>query len=245
MAERVAIVTGGERGIGRSIVERLLRDGFSVGVLGVDDEAAVALLRGCDAGKRLCYAHCDVGEEEEVRRGVAEILDRYGRLDALVANAGIARAGGRELSRLELRDWEAVLRVNLTGPLLCAKHACAELRKTKGAMVLIASTRAMMSEPNTFAYSASKGGLVALAHSLAISLGPEVRVNCISPGWIHTGDHDGLREVDRRQHPAGRVGRGEDIAGAVAYLVGGDAGFVTGQNLVVDGGMTKKMIYEE
>jgi NAD(P)-dependent dehydrogenase (short-subunit alcohol dehydrogenase family) len=100
----------------------------------------------------------------------------------------------------------------------------------------------MQSEPDTEAYSASKGGLVALTHALANSLGPEIRVNCVSPGWIA---HEPVRKNDHAQHPVGRVGRDEDIAALVAYLLSDAAGFVTGQNFVVDGGMTKKMIYVE
>ena len=113
---------------------------------------------------------------------------------------------------------------------------------SKGASIVnMVSTRAFMSEPETEAYAASKGGLVSLTHALAVSLGPDIRVNAIAPGWI-TNDTD-LRDKDHEQHPVGRVGNPGDIADAVAYLA--KAGFVTGQVLVVDGGMTKKMIYEE
>jgi hypothetical protein len=110
----------------------------------------------------------------------------------------------------------------------------------------MASTRAIMSEPGTFAYSASKGGLVTLCHSLAASLAPDVRVNAISPGWIHTREDEGLREEDHAQHWAGRVGRPADVAELVLYLLDGErSGFMTGANLVLDGGMTRKMIYVE
>jgi len=127
------------------------------------------------------------------------------------------------------------------------------LQRTKGAIVNIASTRAIQSEPNTEAYSASKGGILALTHSLAMSLGPDIRVNCISPGWIDVSEwkksqqakKPHLTKMDHAQHPAGRVGKPEDIAALVAFLISDEAGFITGQNFVVDGGMTKKMIYEE
>jgi NAD(P)-dependent dehydrogenase (short-subunit alcohol dehydrogenase family) len=121
-----------------------------------------------------------------------------------------------------------------------AKHCAPHLRRARGAIVNIASTRALQSEPNTEAYSASKGGLIALTHALAMSLGPRVRVNCVSPGWIA---HQPVRRKDHAQHPVGRVGHDEDVAGMVAYLLSDTAGFVTAQNFVVDGGMTRKMIY--
>jgi NAD(P)-dependent dehydrogenase (short-subunit alcohol dehydrogenase family) len=109
-------------------------------------------------------------------------------------------------------------------------------------VVNIASTRALQSEPDTEAYVAAKGGVVALTHALAISLGPQVRVNCVSPGWIDTG-RSRLRRADHAQHPAGRVGRGEDVAELACYLLSERSGFTTGANFVVDGGMTRKMIY--
>jgi NAD(P)-dependent dehydrogenase (short-subunit alcohol dehydrogenase family) len=127
-----------------------------------------------------------------------------------------------------------------------AKAGEAALRKAHGSIVTIASTRALMSEPGTEAYSASKGGLVALTHALAISLGPDVRVNCVSPGWIQTANYDELRRQDHAQHPLGRVGKPEDIAQMVAFLLDDQcSGFITGANFIVDGGMTRKMIYEE
>ena len=118
------------------------------------------------------------------------------------------------------------------------------LRAANGSVVTIASTRAHMSEPNTEAYAASKGGLVALTHALSISLAPDVRVNCISPGWIFTKG-DPPREEDDAFHPAGRVGTPDDIAALAAFLVGPESGFITGAEFIVDGGVTRKMIYPE
>jgi NAD(P)-dependent dehydrogenase (short-subunit alcohol dehydrogenase family) len=167
-------------------------------------------------------------------------VKRFGCLDALVNNAGLAGPQDPPVDKLPLARWNRRIAVNLTGPLLMAKHCAPHLRRARGAIVNIASTRALQSEPNTEAYSASKGGLVALTHALAMSLGPRVRVNCVSPGWIA---HQPVRRKDHAQHPVGRVGRDEDVAQIVAYLLSEAAGFVTAQNFVVDGGMTRKMIY--
>jgi NAD(P)-dependent dehydrogenase (short-subunit alcohol dehydrogenase family) len=152
----------------------------------------------------------------------------------------------KPLRRLSLTEWYRVIDTNLTAAFLFARAAEKSLRKARGAMVTIASTRAAMSEPDTESYAATKGGLVALTHALAISLGPDVRVNCVSPGWIETKDYGALRRKDHAQHPVGRVGKPQDIAEIVAWLLDGErSGFVTGANFVIDGGMTRKMIYEE
>ena len=114
-----------------------------------------------------------------------------------------------------------------------------------GVIINIASTRALMSEPDSEAYAASKGGIVALTHALAASLAPDrIRVNCISPGWIETGDYSQLREEDHHQHLSGRVGRPDDIARACLFLSSSENDFINGENIVIDGGMTRRMIYE-
>ena len=180
-----------------------------------------------------------------MRGCVRAVVKRFGRLDALVNNAGITGPHDGPVEKLSLERWNRRLGTNLTGAFLMAKHAVPHLRRAGGgrggAIVNIASTRALQSEPHTEAYAASKGGLVALTHALALSLGPGVRVNCVSPGWI---SHRPVRKKkDHAQHPVGRVGRSEDVAALVAYLLSDAAGFVTGQNFVIDGGMTRKMIY--
>jgi NAD(P)-dependent dehydrogenase (short-subunit alcohol dehydrogenase family) len=238
---RAAVVTGAAHGIGRAIARRLLDDGWRVGVV---DVSARNLERAfAKHARRVAVVEGDIGEEATAKRAVAATLDKFGRLDGVVSNAGIMIR--KPIRQLTLAEWRRVLDVNLTAAFLLAKAAEWPLRQARGAFVSIASTRAEMSEPNTEAYSATKGGLLALTHALAMSLAP-VRVNCVSPGWIAIQDYNKLRRKDHAQHPAGRVGKPEDIAEIVAYLLDGNrAGFVTGANFTIDGGMTRKMIYVE
>jgi NAD(P)-dependent dehydrogenase (short-subunit alcohol dehydrogenase family) len=238
----VALITGGANGIGRAVARHLHATGWSIGIV---DLPGSGLRRVFPAPARnAVLVEGDVREQETATRAVATVLDRFGRIDGLVSNAGIMIR--KPLRRLTLAEWHKVIDTNLTATFLFARAAERQLRLTRGSIVTIASTRAFMSEPDTESYSASKGGLVALTHALAISLGPQVRVNCINPGWIETKNYAALRRKDHTQHPAGRVGKPGDIAEMVAWLLDGErSGFVTGANFTVDGGMTRRMIYEE
>jgi NAD(P)-dependent dehydrogenase (short-subunit alcohol dehydrogenase family) len=236
----VAVITGGAAGIGRAIAVALAKRGHAVEIFDIDEAAPRTAATLTAEGGAVTAHIVDVGDERQVKDAFAAVEKRHGRLDALVNNAGINIR--KPVTDLTLAEWNRVIGTNLTAAFLTARAGAALLRATRGAIVNIASTRAAMSEPNTEAYAATKGGLVALTHALAISLGPEVRVNCISPGWIHTHGET-LSEHDHAQHPAGRVGQPEDIAALAAFLLGAESGFVTGANFVVDGGMTRKMIY--
>ena len=246
---RVAIVTGGGQGIGKALVKRMIEDGLRVVIAEMDEEAGRETLEEYYGLGDYIFVHADISDEASVKAVLKETIASYRRLDVLVNNAGIFIK--KPLAKLSLTEWNRVLAVNLTGAFLCAKYAAPHLAKTKGSIINIASTRALMSEPDTEAYSATKGGTVALTHSLAISLGPDVQVNCISPGWIDVSGWKKRRArratklsgMDHKQHPAGRVGRPEDIASLAAHLISPEAGFITGANFVVDGGMTRKMIY--
>ena len=232
---RIVLVTGGAHGIGAAIAARLAGDGWRV-VIADRAEMATPL----PPGSR--FHRADIGVEADVRALLAGIHATENRLDALICNAGINVR--RPIAALSLAAWNAVLATNLTSIFLLARAAEALLRAAKGSIVTIASTRAHMSERDTVAYAASKGGLVALTHALSISLGPDVRVNCVSPGWIATKGPAPTTE-EHAFHPAGRVGTAEDIAALVAFLIGPEAGFITGAEFTCDGGVSRKMIYPD
>jgi NAD(P)-dependent dehydrogenase (short-subunit alcohol dehydrogenase family) len=228
----VYLVTGGASGIGAGIAKRLLADGAQVVIA---DKLKTPL-----EGARSVV--CDVADEAEVASLLMGIEMIEGRLDGLICNVGFIIR--KKLEELTLAEWQSVLTTNLTSIFLLARASASLLRTTRGSIVTIASTRAHMSEPDTESYSASKGGVLALTHALAVSLGPEIRANCISPGWIETKG-EALRPQDHAQHPAGRVGEVADIANLAAYLLSPQAGFLTGAEFIADGGMTRKMIYAQ
>lgn len=251
---KVVAVTGGGQGIGRAICMRFADAGYVVSLADPDEEAGQEVLAALQKrGTKSVYGRTDVADAGEVERWIEQTAAELGGVDVLVNNAGI----GRPAPFLDLKpdDFDRVIAVNLRGTFLCAQAGARRMiaQGRGGAIVNIASTRAFMSEPGTEAYTASKGGIVALTHGMAISLGEHrIRVNCVSPGWIETGDWKKASrattpvhsERDKAQHPVGRVGKPEDIAEACLFLADA-AGFMTGQNIIVDGGMTVKMIYEE
>ncbi|QCR23146.1 SDR family NAD(P)-dependent oxidoreductase [Pontibacter sp. SGAir0037] len=252
-SSKVVLVTGGAQGIGLGMVQAFARAGATVIMADADKEAGDEAIQWLKEQElEAAFITCDVAEEEQVKALMLQVSEHHKQLDALINNAGISNPDVGSLEDMPVADFDRVLAVNLRGPLLCTKYALPLLYKAAYPAILnISSTRAFMSEPNTFPYSASKGGLEALTHSLAVSLTePRVRVNAIAPGWIEVGpwEKESKRyeplhtRQDKEQHPVGRVGTPEDIAEAALFLCSDKAGFITGQSLTIDGGMTIKMI---
>lgn len=250
--DKVVIVTGGGQGIGRIVSRSFAAEGAKVVIADIDAEAGLENEKYIlSLGNTALYIQTDVSSEDSIKNMVRMAVEKFGTVDILINNAAISGFGNIFESDTNL--WDTTIAVNLRGPYLCAKHAGVVMASQKsGCIINIASTRAYMSEPDTEPYSASKGGIIALTHSLAVSLGKyKIRVNSISPGWIDVSDYKKdsiskqavITEEDHLQHPAGRVGKPEDIAKACLFLCAEDSDFITGTNLTIDGGMTIKMIY--
>jgi NAD(P)-dependent dehydrogenase (short-subunit alcohol dehydrogenase family) len=247
---KVCVVTGGARGIGAAIAYRLGSEGCKVAILDIDRVAGEYRVNDFRSrGIEAIYIYADVSNEDHVRNAMDMVYQRFGAINVLVNNAGIGFSG-RGIEEQTLEEWRRVIDVNLTGPWLCTKHVVKYMKRTGGVIINIASTRAFQSEPNTEPYSASKGGLVALTHALAISLARyRIRVVSVSPGWIDTSEwqippqKSQLTPLDHAWHPAGRVGKPEDVAALVAFLASDEASWITGVNIVIDGGVTAKMVY--
>lgn len=222
---RVAVVTGGARGIGKCICEQFRAAGAEVCVIDLlENDFFVG----------------DLADKETLERFAKAVTDRYGRVDFLINNAAPGMCGITEGS---YEDFTRTLQVGVTAPFYLAKLFLPHFAKD-AAIVNISSSRDRMSQRETESYTAAKGGIAALTHALAVSLAGRVRVNSVSPGWIETADAV-WEGADASQHPAGRVGRPSDIASMVLYLCSDAAGFITGENVCIDGGMTRQMIYHD
>jgi NAD(P)-dependent dehydrogenase (short-subunit alcohol dehydrogenase family) len=239
-------VTGAAQGIGRAIAQHFASHGYAVSFIDPDADAARQTINELHSlGARVIYDDGDISREDDVRRWVEATVRELGVPNVLVNNAGIAR--NTPFLNMPVEDFDRVIAVNLRGTLLCSQAFARHMarRGNGGSIINIASTRAFMSEPNTEAYTASKGGIVSITHAMAMSLSEHrIHVNCISPGWIETERAPAKTKRDHLQHPGGRVGRPEDVAEACLFLAE-CADFMTGQNIILDGGMTRKMIYEE
>jgi NAD(P)-dependent dehydrogenase (short-subunit alcohol dehydrogenase family) len=189
---------------------------------------------------RVDFYKCDLSSKDELLETINKIKEKHDSIYALINNAGICIF--KDLEEQSYEEWEKILSVNLKAPYILSKEFAKFLKESKGHIINISSTRALMSESGTEAYSASKGGISSLTHALSISLSPFVKVNSISPGWINTDENYNPTSEDNMQHPAGRVGVSLDIVDTVKFLLE-NRGFITGSDFVIDGGMTKKMIY--
>ncbi|WP_227395696.1 SDR family NAD(P)-dependent oxidoreductase [Jeotgalibacillus aurantiacus] len=239
---RVAVVTGAANGIGLSVARAFAGKEMKVYMLDVNEEKLkIEKKRLLDEGFDVITDVLDVSKHEEIERVFSKIHEEEGSIDILINNAGLSEF--KSIWEVTAEDWEKVIHTNLSSVFFCSREAAR--RMNGGAIINICSTRAFMSEPNTEAYAASKGGIHALTHSLAVTLSEKnITVNAISPGWIATEGYDQLRGVDHSQHLSNRVGKPEDIARACLFLSDPENNFINGENLIIDGGMTRKMIYE-
>ncbi len=224
--KKCAVVTGGMRGIGKRIAEGFRAEGFDVVVVDRIEGADIIV---------------DLGDPQAAEHAAAGLFRNH-EVDVLVNNAGVSTFSPLEETATE--DFIRILHTNLTSQFIFSREMVRHHRGSWGRIINISSTRQSMSEAGTESYSASKGGIYSLTHALMMSTAEidGFTVNSISPGWIHTTD-DSLRKIDHEQHPSGRVGRPEDIWRACKYLSDPENDFINGENLVIDGGMTRKMIY--
>ena len=221
--QKVAVVTGGAQGIGKAIADAFRAEGAKVYIIDI---------------QKGDWFVGDVSDKETLEKFAQYVIEKEGHVDYLVNNALPAMKGIDECS---YEEFEYALKVGVTAPFYLTKLFLPYL--SEGASIVnIASSRDRMSQPQTESYTAAKGGISALTHAMAVSLSGKARVNSISPGWIDTTGSD-IKGPDAVQQPAGRVGKPEDIASMVMYLCSDKAGFITGENICIDGGMTRLMIY--
>ncbi|MCF8361938.1 MAG: SDR family oxidoreductase [Prolixibacteraceae bacterium] len=244
MRKKVAIVTGAGRGIGKEVALAFARKKYQVIVAEIDSGLGNQTVDEIsEMGEGALFVKTDVSKVDEVEAMVARVHKEFKRIDVLVNNAGISEFC--DVFELDEMQWDKVIDTNLKSVFFASRAVARVMKGTGGSIVNMASTRALMSEPGGEAYGASKGGILAVTHALAASLGKYgITVNAVLPGWIETGDYKRLKEHHHGQHLSGRVGKPVDVARACLFLASRENDFITGAQLVVDGGMTRKMIYE-
>ncbi|KUP09532.1 oxidoreductase [Bacillus coahuilensis m2-6] len=244
-SESVVVITGSANGIGKEVARQYAEQGATLILVDRDHLGLAKMVKQLRKQTEVAEYCIDLQNVSAITETVEKVEKNFRKIDILINNAGISRfQSPYELSE---NEWDEIIGTNLKGSFFMARECAKVMKKHGGGKIInLSSTRALMSEPGGEAYGASKGGLLALTHSLAISLGSDhIQVNCISPGWIHTGDYEELSTQDHQQHPSGRVGKPSDIARACLFLTNPNNDFITGENIVIDGGMTKKMIYGE
>ncbi len=238
-SDKTILITGGATGIGRCIAETYHQKGATVIVADKDSEKGKKLEHQYD---NLIFYAINLAHGKAIPEMFTYLYDTMPNI--LINNAGLSWF--KPLLELKEEEWDEILATNLKAAFLCSREFIKHRQGTDyGRIINIASTRALMSEPNSEAYAASKGGIAALTHALALSASDEnITVNCISPGWIQTTNYENLSSKAHKQHPSGRIGKPEDIARLCLYLTDEENDFINGENIVIDGGMTHKMIYE-
>lgn len=243
--DKVVIVTGAAQGIGSCIAITYAENGAKVVLADINEDQGYKVQEEIRRnGGEATFISTDVSNPVDIESLINRTVEIYDNINILINNAGVSK--WQSPYDLSVEAWDQIIHTNLRSVFLGSREAAKVMRENGGgAIVNIASTRAFMSEPHSEAYAASKGGIVALTHALSASFANDhIRVNAISPGWIETGDYSRLREIDHEQHFSKRVGRPEDIARACLFLTEEGNDFITGTNIIIDGGMTKKMIYE-
>lgn len=232
----ICVITGGTGGIGYYLSVGFLERGYKVIALDIKELKKLP--------SEIDFIRVDLSKEVEIQNAFESIKWEYKYANVLINNAAILRANAN-IYDVEVNDFRDIINVNLTASFICSKEFLM-LNKGQGygRIINVASTRFNQNEANWEGYGASKGGVVALTNSMAVSLADTpITVNAISPGWIETGDYGALTVEDHKQHPSGRVGRPDDIVRAALFIADEQNDFLNAHNLIVDGGMTKKMIY--
>ena len=234
--DKVVVITSGSQGIGQHLVLAYLERQAKVIVLDITP----------NKNPDMDFHLVDLGRPEQIEQAFDEIQRQYGKVDVLINNGAIANFN-KPIQQLTFEEFSRVIDVNLKGAFACSRRFI-ELNHSQpyGRIINIASTRWYQNESGWDAYGASKGGVVSMTQSMAISLADTpITVNAVSPGWIQVEGYDDLDSFDHQQHPSGRVGKAKDIVNACLFLTHPENDFVNGHNLVVDGGMSKKMIYQD
>ena len=238
-------ITGGAEGIGKAIVEAFCLSGDQVAFCAINETAGQETAKATGS----IFHKVDVSDKDALESCIQRILSEWNDIDIIVNNVGISQFSS--ITETSVEDFDKILSINLR-PVFITSRLLAIHRKEQsspnpyGRIINICSTRYLMSEPGSEGYAASKGGIYSLTHALALSLSEwNITVNSIAPGWIQTHDYDQLQPEDHSQHPSRRVGKPEDIARMCLFLCEENNDFINGENITIDGGMTKKMIYLE